>query len=84
MNYGLYVIYDSIAKESGFPFEAKNDLVAYRKFSSFVTSVSKETAISEDEFILKKIGEYDSDSCEIVTAHTEDVDPLSVGVKVDE
>lgn len=41
MKYGLYVIFDTVAKESGFPFDAKNDGVAIRKFQNFLREVRK-------------------------------------------
>lgn len=64
MKYGMYVIFDKIANESGFPFDAKNDNVALRKFQSFLANVTKENEnVSNDEFELRYVGDYDSELC---------------------
>ena len=67
MKYGLYVIFDKIAKDSGFPFDAKNDGVAIRKMNSFIVEVTKAGTVTEDEFELRKIADFDSESCEILS-----------------
>lgn len=66
MKYSLYVIFDKVAKESGFPFDAKNDEVALRKFNGFIAQVEKDSPSSVDEFELRRVGSFDSESCEIL------------------
>lgn len=84
MKYSLYVIYDTVAKESGFPFDAKNDGVAIRKFQNFLREVEKNGSISDIEFQLRKVCEYDSESCEISSVAVQDIDLLSVDLKKEE
>lgn len=89
MKYGLYVIYDNVAKESGFPFDAKNDGVALRKFESFLDSLAKRNdKLNFEEYELHCIAEYDSESM-VITRITKDqscprqVDVESIFEKVD-
>lgn len=65
MKYGLYVINDSVAKESGFPFDAKNDGVAIRKMNAFLAEVTKNGNVSESEFELWKVANFDSETLEM-------------------
>lgn len=78
MCYNLYVIYDNIAKESGFPFDAKNDDVAVRKFQSFIKQIENNpnSVVSDNEFTLKRIAEYDSENCQLCNVFTSNVDLL--------
>lgn len=76
MKYGLYVINDVVAKESGFPFDAKNDGVAIRKMNSFLAEVTKNGNVSESEFELWKVADFDSETLEIIPC-CKDVDLLN-------
>lgn len=79
MKYGMYCIYDKIANDSGFPFDAKNDGVALRKFQSFLAGLTKENEnLSTDEFELRYVGDYDSELCSMNGATFRKVDPLEV------
>lgn len=81
MKYNLYVIYDTVAKESGFPFDAKNDAVALRKFQSFLAKIKADAecdTFSDIEFELKKVAEYDSETCTCNGVATVTVDSLEV------
>lgn len=65
MQYGLYVIYDKVAKESGFPFDAKNDEVAIRKFNAFIRSLQEKDRDTDylNEFELKYLCTYNAEEC---------------------
>lgn len=75
MKYGLYVINDEVAKESGFPFDAKNDGVAIRKMNAFLAEVTKNGNVSESEFKLIKVADFDSETLEMKPCY-KDVDLL--------
>ena len=53
----LYCIYDLDAQEAGPLFEAKNDAVAQRNFSSVVSN-----STTPDRFTLYRVGTWDSES----------------------
>ena len=59
----LYSIYDKIADEFGFPFDAKNDDVAIRKFNGFIRQINSapNSCVDVSEFQLYHIGEYDNE-----------------------
>ena len=69
---GLYTVYDRVAEEAGPCFLAVNDGVAVRNFRQLLASSS---VVAEDEYVLYKIGSYDSKTM-IVKA----VDPVRVMV----
>ncbi|MBA7542298.1 hypothetical protein ES705_34619 [subsurface metagenome] len=53
----MYVIFDSVAKESGPVFECKNDGVALRSFSKMIESNQ-----DKEEFHLFLVGEMDHET----------------------
>lgn len=53
----MYVVYDRVVKETGFPFDAKNDGVACRKFKNMIDQMK----VNPDEFELYYIGDYDNE-----------------------
>lgn len=56
----LYTVYDSAAEDSSPPFLSKNDAVAYRSYTQFLSSVPKH--LNPSDFKLYAIGEYDPSS----------------------
>lgn len=78
MVYGLYVIRDNVAKESGFPFDAKNDGVAKRKFSSFCDELKKkdENLDCLSEFTLVCVGSFDSETMVLLACSPREIDML--------
>lgn len=69
----LYVIFDSVAEESGPIFQAKNDAVALRQFGN----LQKKEGFS-DEFSLWCFGSFDHETMELVS-----FDPFDVQVHGD-
>lgn len=59
---GLYTVYDRVAEEAGPCFLAVNDGVAVRAYRNLV---KQEGVVSEDEYILYRVGSYESKSMEV-------------------
>ncbi len=62
MLYNLYTIYDTVAKECGPIFQAKNKEVACR----YVAEMLKSNPVKLSEYYLCSIGNFDSDSGKIL------------------
>lgn len=62
MMYDLYTIYDTVAKECGPVFQAKNFEVACR----YVAEMLKNNPVKLSEYYLCSIGNFDSDSGKIL------------------
>lgn len=60
----LYTIMDTVAKEAGPPFMAKNDGTALRSYYHTVQS----NKLNQDEYILYRIGAYNPENMEIISA----------------
>lgn len=62
MKVGCYSIMDSVAKEFGPIFQAKNDDVAYRNFNHFIDSQK----VNRAEYVLYRIFTWDTEegSCD--------------------
>jgi len=54
---GLYTVYDRVAEEAGPCFLAINDGVAVRSYRQLIQSSG---VVAEDEYVLYRIGSYDS------------------------
>ena len=57
----LYTIYDTVAKECGPVFEAKNDGTATRSYLSMLKSQN----LRSDEYLMYSIGRFDHESMEL-------------------
>lgn len=68
MTMNLYVIYDTLAKESGPVFEAKNHDVAIRN----VNRELREKITNPEEFILLHVGTIDHESNRLVSTDEPD------------
>ena len=71
MKVNIYTIYDSVAKECGPIFQAKNHDVAVRAFHSLMAEASNVLSTDYDLYCL---GEFDTEKCSFV--------PLDVPSKV--
>lgn len=60
--FGLYVIYDTKAQESGYVFTAINDDVAVRQV---VNTLIESPYMNPDEYTLIQVGTYDKKECKI-------------------
>lgn len=79
MKYGLYVIRDEVAEDSGFPFDAKTDGVALRKFSGFIQQIKEQNGANfSAEFSLWKVGQYDSETMQLVALNPDKIHVLEV------
>ncbi len=58
----MYVVFDRVAEEAGPIFTAKNDEVAQRQFGNMLSS---EKVTTFQDFVLFKIGIYDSETMEV-------------------
>lgn len=58
----LYTIYDKIAEEAGPLFHAPNNKVARRNYDAMLSQVSD---VSKDDYILYRVGEFDTDKAMI-------------------
>ena len=71
MKVNIYTIYDSVAKECGPIFQAKNHDVAVRSFHSLMAETSNVISTDYDLYCL---GEFDTEKCSFV--------PLEVPSKI--
>ena len=60
---GLYAIYDRVAEEAGPCFIAVNDGVAVRYYRQLI---EKNGVVSQDEYVLYRLGSYDSKTMEVM------------------
>lgn len=67
MMYGMYVIFDRVANEAGFPFDAKNDDVAKRRFEDIINrQIRPVKTVSVDDYELHHVGQFDSEACSLI------------------
>lgn len=59
----LYSVYDRVAEEYSAPNMAKNDGTAFRQFMELMTKVPE---YSKEEYWLMKVGEFDSETGQLV------------------
>ena len=71
MKVNIYTIYDSVAKECGPIFQAKNHDVAVRAFHSLMAETSN---VMSTDYDLYCLGEFDTEKCSFV--------PLDVPSKI--
>ena len=87
MIYNLYTIYDSVAKECGPVFQAKNDGVALRCFMSLIKDTPN---INPTDYDVYCLGEFDTDSRSFVPVDNygrlviENLEEDSCALEVDE
>lgn len=66
VTYKLYVIFDMVAKESGYVFTSVNDDVAIRQV---INTLIESPYMNPDEYTLINVGEYDKKTCKISTCN---------------
>lgn len=66
MTMQLYTIWDTVAKDSGPIFMAKNDGTAARQYKNLLKE--RKLDITEDEYELIHLGEFDTESATILTS----------------
>ena len=71
MKVNIYTIYDSVAKECGPIYQAKNHDVAVRAFKSLISDTPN---VNVSEYDVYCLGEFDNEKCSFV--------PLDVPFKV--
>ena len=62
MKYGLYVVHDAVAEDSGPPFQAVNDQVAKRQFAQLLENAPETT---KADYLLFRIAEWDSSDMQV-------------------
>ena len=62
MTYGVYTIYDDVAKECGPIFSSKNDAVAFRAFNSFIEQVN----VPKEDYSLFCLGYMDTENVSFI------------------
>lgn len=65
MIFGIYVVYDKVALQSGFIHEQVNDGVALREFSMFINDRIKQ-GHNADDFELLKLGRIEHETNNVV------------------
>jgi len=66
----LYVVYDTLAQESGPIFEAKNDEVAKRAYDQLVEKMSP---AERQTFVLNYVGQFNDETMEFCDNYTREV-----------
>ena len=73
MKVNIYTIYDSVAKECGAIYQAKNHEVAVRAFRSLISDTPN---VNVSDYDLYCLGEFDTEKCSFVPLEVPSTVPI--------